>query len=279
MNIKKVFTFALAGALSISMLAGCGSSSNESTTSESKEDTSLTDVQAAGHFTLGLDADFAPMGFTDDNGEIVGFDIDLAKAVGEKMGVDVEVKPIDWDSKDMELSSGKIDVIWNGFSITDERRQEVLFSNPYLSTKHSIVVKKGSDITKTADLAGKKIALQDGSTSEDALKADTATYESVGDDNISRFKENSQVLMEVDSGRADAAVIDEVFVRYYLQKENLLDKYTVLEEGFDEEDYGVGGRKGDYALMEAINKALDECKADGTTSEISKKWFGEDLIK
>lgn len=279
MNIKKVFTFALAGALSISMLAGCGSSSNESTTSEPKEDTSLTDVQAAGHFTLGLDADFAPMGFTDDNGEIVGFDIDLAKAVGEKMGVDVEVKPIDWDSKDMELSSGKIDVIWNGFSITDERRQEVLFSNPYLSTKQSIVVKKGSDITKKADLAGKKIALQDGSTSEDALKADTATYESVGDDNISRFKENSQVLMEVDSGRADAAVIDEVFVRYYLQKENLLDKYTVLEEGFDEEDYGVGGRKGDYALMEAINKALDECKADGTTSEISKKWFGEDLIK
>lgn len=279
MNIKKVFTFALAGALSISMLAGCGSSSNESTTSESKEDTSLTDVQAAGRFTLGLDADFAPMGFTDDNGEIVGFDIDLAKAVGEKMGVDVEVKPIDWDSKDMELSSGKIDVIWNGFSITDERRQEVLFSNPYLSTKQSIVVKKGSDITKKADLAGKKIALQDGSTSEDALKADTATYESVGDDNISRFKENSQVLMEVDSGRADAAVIDEVFVRYYLQKENLLDKYTVLEEGFDEEDYGVGGRKGDYALMEAINKALDECKADGTTSEISQKWFGEDLIK
>ena len=279
MNIKKVFTFALAGALSISMLAGCGSSSNESTTSESKEDTSLTDVQAAGHFTLGLDADFAPMGFTDDNGEIVGFDIDLAKAVGEKMGVDVEVKPIDWDSKDMELSSGNIDVIWNGFSITDERRQEVLFSNPYLSTKQSIIVKKGSDITKKADLAGKKIALQDGSTSEDALKADTATYESVGDDNISRFKENSQVLMEVDSGRADAAVIDEVFVRYYLQKENLLDKYTVLEEGFDEEDYGVGGRKGDYALMEAINKALDECKADGTTSEISQKWFGEDLIK
>lgn len=279
MNIKKLFTFALAGALSISMLAGCGSSSNESTTSESKEDTSLTDVQSAGYFTLGLDADFAPMGFTDDNGEIVGFDIDLAKAVGEKMGVDVEVKPIDWDSKDMELSSGKIDVIWNGFSITDERRQEVLFSNPYLSTKQSIVVKKGSDITKKADLAGKKIALQDGSTSEDALKADTATYESVGDDNISRFKENSQVLMEVDSGRADAAVIDEVFVRYYLQKENLLDKYTVLEEGFDEEDYGVGGRKGDYALMEAINKALDECKADGTTSEISQKWFGEDLIK
>ena len=112
------------------------------------------------------------------------------------MGVDVEVKPIDWDSKDMELSSGKIDVIWNGFSITDERRQEVLFSNPYLSTKQSIVVKKGSDITKKADLAGKKIALQDGSTSEDALKADTATYESVGDDNICKSEVEEKQLQQ-----------------------------------------------------------------------------------
>ena len=275
MNIKKILTVALAGAISISMLAGCGAEK----TQEVKEDNSLTKVQEQGYFTLGLDADFAPMGFTEDDGTIVGFDIDLANAVAEKMGVKVEVKPIDWDSKAMELSTGKIDVIWNGFSITDERRQEVLFSNPYLSTKQSVIVKAGSDIKTKADLAGKKIALQDGSTSEDALKADAATYESIGDENISRFKENSQVLMEVESGRADAAVIDEIFVRYYLQKENMLDKFVVLEEGFDEEDYGVGGRHGDYALMEAINKALDECKAEGITSEISMKWFGEDLIK
>lgn len=277
MNFKKTLAFALAGVLSISMLAGCGNAKNDD--ADTAEDTSLADVQEKGYFTIGLDADFAPMGFTQDDGTIVGFDIDLANAVAEKMGVAVEVKPIDWDSKSMELSTGKIDVIWNGFSITDERRQEVLFSNPYLSTKQSIVVKADSDIKTKADLAGKKIALQDGSTSEDALKADTATYESIGDENISRFKENSQVLMEINTGRADAAVIDEVFVRYYLQKENMLDQYVVLEEGFDEEDYGVGGRLGDYSLMEAINKALDECKADGTTSEISVKWFGEDLIK
>ena len=275
MNIKKILTVALAGAISISMLAGCGAEK----TQEVKEDNSLTKVQEQGYFTLGLDADFAPMGFTEDDGTIVGFDIDLANAVAEKMGVKVEVKPIDWDSKAMELSTGKIDVIWNGFSITDERRQEVLFSNPYLSTKQSVIVKAGSDIKTKADLAGKKIALQDSSTSEDALKGDAATYESIGDENISRFKENSQVLMEVESGRADAAVIDEIFVRYYLQKENMLDKFVVLEEGFDEEDYGVGGRLGDYALMEAINKAIDECKAEGITSEISMKWFGEDLIK
>ncbi len=277
MNLKKLMVLAVAGALTVSMVAGCGGETTE--TNQTAEDTSLTDVQEKGYFTLGLDADFAPMGFTQEDGEIVGFDIDLAKAVAEKMGVEVEIKPIDWNAKSMELSTGKIDVIWNGFSITDERRQEVLFSNPYLSTKQSIVVKADSDIKTKADLAGKKIALQDGSTSEDALKADTAAYESIGDDNISRFAENSQVLMEVDAGRADAAVIDEVFVRYYLQKENMLDKFVVLDEGFDEEDYGVGGRQGDHALMEAINKALDECKAEGTTSEISVKWFGEDLIK
>lgn len=275
MNIKKITTLALAAVLGVSAFTGCGTKKAD----EPKEDTSLAKVQEQGYFTLGLDADFAPMGFTQDDGQIVGFDIDLANAVAKKMGVNVEVKPIDWDAKAMELSTGKIDVIWNGFSISDERRQEVLFSNPYLSTKQSVIVKADSDIKTKADLAGKKIALQDGSTSEDAVKADAATYESIGDENISRFKENSQVLMEVDAGRADAAVIDEIFVRYYLQKENMLDKFVVLEEGFDEEDYGVGGRLGDYSLMEAINKALDECKADGTTSEISMKWFGEDLVK
>lgn len=275
MNIKKITTLALAAVLGVSAFTGCGTKKAD----EPKEDTSLAKVQEQGYFTLGLDADFAPMGFTQDDGQIVGFDIDLANAVAKKMGVNVEVKPIDWDAKAMELSTGKIDVIWNGFSISDERRQEVLFSNPYLSTKQSVIVKADSDIKTKADLAGKKIALQDGSTSEDAVKADAATYESIGDENISRFKENSQVLMEVDAGRADAAVIDEIFVRYYLQKENMLDKFVVLEEGFDEEDYGVGGRLGDYSLMEAINKALDECKTDGTTSEISMKWFGEDLVK
>lgn len=273
---KKILSIGLAALLSVSVLASCGTKQAADTP---KEDNSLKKVQEQGYFTLGLDADFAPMGFTQENGDIVGFDIDLANAVAEKMGVKVEVKPIDWDSKSMELSTGKIDVIWNGFSITDERRKEVLFSNPYLSTKQSIIVKAGSPIAKKADLAGRKVALQDGSTSEDALKADKATYDSIGDSNISRFKDNSQVLMEVENGRADAAVIDEIYVRYYLQKENMTDKFVVLDEGFDEEDYGVGGRLEDYALMEAINKALDACKAEGKTAEISKKWFGEDLIK
>ncbi len=272
--MKKITSLLLALVLGASMLAGCNNAEEKNA-----EDTSLADVQAKGSFVVGLDATFAPMGFTDENGEIVGFDIDLAKAVGEKLGVEVTFQPIDWDSKSMELAAKNIDVIWNGFSITEERKKEVLFTDAYLTTGQVIVVKADSEIATKADLAGKKIALQDGSTSEDALKADEATYASIGDENISKFKENTQVLMEVETGRVDAAVIDEIFVRYYLAKESMLDKFKVLEESFADEDYGVGGRLGEDSFMTAINDAIKACIEDGTASEYAIKWFGEDMYK
>ena len=140
-------------------------------------------------------------------------------------------------------------------------------------------MKADSAIAKKADLAGKKVALQDGSTSEEALKADKETYDSIGDSNISRFKENTQVLMEVEAGRADAAVIDEIFVRYYLAKEGMTDKFKVLDESFADEDYGVGGRLSDVSFMTALNDAIKACISDGTASKYSQEWFGEDMYK
>lgn len=277
--MKKISALLLAMVMGVSMLSGCGETAQTSKTEEKTADTSLEDIKAKGKFVVGLDATFAPMGFTDESGEIVGFDIDLAKASAEKMGVDVEFLPIDWDSKSMELASGNIDVIWNGFSISDERKKEVLFTDPYLTTGQVVVVKADSDIAKKTDLAGKKVALQDGSTSEEALKADTATYEAIGDSNISRFKENTQVLMEVESGRADAAVIDEIFVRYYLAKEGMTDKFKVLDESFADEDYGVGGRLNDVSFINALNDAIKACISDGTASKYSLEWFGEDMYK
>lgn len=286
MKMKKLISILALSALGMSMLlTSCGngnagqSASTQPQQQESKADTSLEDVKAKGKFVVGLDATFAPMGFTDEKGDIVGFDIDLAREVAKKLGVEVEFKPIDWDAKEMELSTKNIDVIWNGFSITPERREKILFTDPYLTTGQVIVVKKDSPIKTKADLAGKKVTLQDGSTSETALKKDTATYESIGESNITRFKENTQVLMELDTGRADAAVIDEIFVRYYLSKENMLDKYVVLKEELDPEDYGVGGRLGEKAFIDAISDAIAECKEEGKTAEISKKWFGEDIVK
>lgn len=285
--MKKFVSLLVLSALGMSMmLSSCGGNADEPKSSsqpesqqESKADTSLEDIKANGKFVVGLDATFAPMGFTDEKGDIVGFDIDLAKAVAEKLGVQVEFKPIDWDAKEMELSSKNIDVIWNGFSITPERAEKILFTEPYLSTGQVIVVKKDSTIKTKADLAGKKITLQDGSTSETALKKDEALYNSIGDENITRFKENTQVLMELDTGRVDAAVIDEIFVRYYLAKENMLDKFVVLEEQLDPEDYGVGGRLGDESFINAVSDAIKACKDEGKTAEISKTWFGEDIVK
>lgn len=268
----------MSAVLGVGMLASCGTQTVDKK-QDSAADTSLEDIKASGKIKLGLDADFAPMGFTDESGNIVGFDIDLANAAAEKMGVEVEAVPINWDSKSMELSSKNIDVIWNGFSISDERKKEVLFTDPYLTTGQVIVVPAGSDITKKADLAGKKVALQDGSTSEDALKADTETYESIGEENISKFKENTLVLMEVQSGRADAAVIDEVYVRYYLSKEGMTDKFTVLDEQLAPEDYGVGCRMEDVSFRDALNDAINECIKDGTASKISEKWFGKDMYE
>lgn len=275
--MKKMMALLMAAVLGMGMLTGCGTTPASNEKDVQTADTSLEDIKAKGYFVLGLDATFAPMGFTDENGEIVGFDIDLAKAAAEKMGVEVQLQPIDWDSKSMELSSGNIDVIWNGFSISEERKKEVLFTEPYLTTGQVIVVPTGSDIKAKADLAGKTVALQDGSTSEEALKADTATYEAIGDENISRFKENTLVLMEVEAGRADAAVIDEIFVRYYLAKEGMTDKFEVLDEQLAPEDYGVGGRLEDVSFMTALDEAVKECIADGTASKISEQWFGTDV--
>ncbi len=266
--MKKFLALFMAMALGVTALAGCGNDADKAMT--------LADVKEKGSFVVGLDADFAPMGFTDENGEIVGFDIDLAKAAAEKMGVAVEFKPISWDAKNMELDGGNIDVIWNGFSITEERKKEVLFTDPYLTTGQVIVVPADSDIQEKADLAGKKVALQDGSTSEDALMKDTATYESIGEDSIIKFKDNVLVLMEVSAGRADAAVIDEIFVRYYLAKEGMTEKFTILDEQLEPEDYGVGGRLEDVEFMTALNDAIKACIEDGTASKISMEWFGAD---
>ncbi|MDO4618227.1 MAG: amino acid ABC transporter substrate-binding protein [Clostridia bacterium] len=280
--MKKFLSILLAMVLVVMAMTGCvqkvenPAGNNNAPVGTSGKTTSWGAVKEKGYFVVGLDATFAPMGFTDENGEIVGFDIDLAKAAAAKMGVEVKFQPIDWDSKSMELASGNIDVIWNGFSITEERKKEVYFTDAYLTTGQVIVVPAGSSIKTKADLAGKKVALQDGSTSEEALKADTATYSSIGDANISRFKENTLVLMEVEAGRADAAVIDEIFVRYYLAKEGMSDKFVVLDEQLDPEDYGVGGRLDDKSFVKALDAAIEDCIEDGTAGEISVKWFGVD---
>lgn len=222
---------------------------------------------------VGIDDKFAPMGFRDENNEIVGFDIDLARAAAKKMGKKVKFQPIDWSTKESELNSGRIDLIWNGYTITEERKKKVLFTKPYLKNAQVVVTLKDSPIDSLDDLAGKTVGLQSMSSAADALKADPIANKVKS---VTEYADNVLALADLKNRRVDAVVIDEVVIDYYMTKEK--DQYKVLKETLAPEEYGVGVKKGNEKLLEELQKAMDELIADGTAAEISVKWFGEDKI-
>ena len=260
MKRSAIILLALAAILSI--LAGCSTSAGNN----EKEETKNTII-------VGIDDTFAPMGFRDENNEIVGFDIDLASAAIEHMGKEIEFQPIDWSTKESELSSGRIDLIWNGYTITEEREKQVLFTKPYLENSQVIVTLSDSTIKDMADLAGKKVGLQAQSSALDALNGNEISSKI---ENITEYKTNVLALNDLKIGRVDAVVIDEIVIDYYMTKET--DTYTVLEETLAPELYGIGVKKGNEELLNDLQAALDEMNEDGTATEISEKWFGVDKV-
>ena len=181
-------------------------------------DDSLQYILDKGTLILGLDETFPPMGFRDEKGEIVGFDIDLAKEVCKRLGVELQLQPIDWDAKEMELSGKKIDCIWNGMSINEQRAENMNLSKPYLANRQVILTGKDSGITCKADLAGKTVATQAGSAGLEALQADAAVMASIADGKAVEYKSFDEAYIDLQAGRVDAVVIDEVYARYILSK-------------------------------------------------------------
>lgn len=163
---------------------------------------------------VGLDDSFPPMGYRDENNEIVGFDIDLAKAVCEKLGWGVEFVPIDWNAKEMELNSGNIDCIWNGMTLTEERKNTMNCSDPYLKNEQVLVVKANAGIETLADLAGKNIALQAGSSAEEALKNATDLNASIAAANT--YADNMYCFMDLNQGASDAVLVDSIVANWYI---------------------------------------------------------------
>ena len=249
-----------------------GNSSNAASgESESGEDLSLQKVKDAGKFVLGLDATFKPMGYTDENNEIVGFDIDLAEAVCEKLGVELVKEPINWDTKEQDLSVGKIDCIWNGLSVSPSREEAFNLSEPYMKNAMVFVVPESSDINSVDDLAGKKVIVQNGSTAQDTL----AASQLAANMEISSIATNVEALQQMDINLVDAVFMDEVVAQYEIQ--NSGKAYRILDEGLSEEEYAIAFRKEDQALRDEVQKILSELKADGTVGEISTKWFGSNI--
>ncbi|WP_291995376.1 amino acid ABC transporter substrate-binding protein [Candidatus Accumulibacter sp. ACC003] len=266
--MRKNTSLALLAILAATLLVACGKK-------ESAPAAAAMAAPAPATIVVGLDDNFPPMGFRDEGNALVGFDIDLATEAGKRLGSEVIFKPIDWNAKEAELSSKRVDVLWNGLTITDARKEKILFTTPYLENHQIIIVTDKSPIASKADLAGKVVGVQDGSSAIEAVEKDSATAKSLKE--LKKFGDNVTALMDLSIGRLDAVVVDEVVGRYYTAKKP--GEYRVLEENFGTEDYGVGTRKDDTELMARLQKALDEMKSDGAAAAISTKWFGKDIVK
>lgn len=229
---------------------------------------------AVAKIVVGLDDNFPPMGFRDDKGALVGFDIDLAKEAGKRLGAEVEFKPIDWNAKEAELGGKRVDVLWNGLTITEPRKEKIAFTSPYLENRQIVIVTAASPLKTKADLSGKVVGVQEGSSAVDAIEKDPAgkTFKQ-----MKKFGDNVTALMDLSAGRLDALVMDEVVGRYYTAKKP--GEYAIFEENFGTEEYGVGVRKDDAELLGKLQKAMDEMKKDGAAARISTQWFGKDIVK
>lgn len=258
------------------LLAGCGGSSDGSSDEGSdSQDTSTAEFaeKAEGDtFTVGFDQDFPPMGFVGENGEYTGFDLELAQAVCDKMGWKFVPEPIAWDAKDAMLESGAIDCIWNGFTING-REDEYTWSDPYLDNSQVFVVRADSGIESAEDLAGKTVDVQTDSSAQAALEDNQELSSTFG--NLQVIADYNTGFMELESGVVDAVAMDIVVASYQIESRDA--DFVILDDVISTEEYGVGFAKGNEAVRDQVQTALEELAADGTMAEISTKWFGEDI--
>ena len=234
--------------------------------------------QDQGSITIGFDNTFVPMGFEEKNGQYTGFDIDLVQAVSEKLGFKVQFQPIDWDMKETELQNGTIDAIWNGYSATDERREKVAFSIPYMENQQVLVAKKSKQIRSVEDMKNKTLGAQAGSSGYLDFEAQPDLLKNrVKDQKANQYQSFNEALIDLKNDRIDALLIDRVYANYYLQSEGILNDYNVFSAGFESESFAVGVRPADKKLLQALNQAFVQLYQEGKFQEISQKWFGEDV--
>lgn len=298
---KSVYGLAVVSLMALS-LAGCGKKeassadpgtaaeasqapeTEEKTEAEQTEDTkeeskgSGEDGEKAsseaegGTLIVGFDQDFPPMGFIGDDGEYTGFDLELAQEAAKRLGLEYKPQPIAWDSKDMELESGNIDCIWNGFTMTG-REEDYTWSEPYMANTQVFVVAKDSGIASQADLAGKVVECQVDSSAEAALQQVpdlTATF-----GQLLTTADYNSAFMDLEQGAVDAIAMDVVVARYQIKQRNA--DFVVLDDTLAAEEYAIGFKKGNTELRDKVQKTLEEMAADGTMKEISEKWFDEDV--
>lgn len=262
--MKKIGILIIALLLTVT-LTSCGGTKTD-TKSNSGSDSANADT-----LIVGFDQNFPPMGFVGEDGEFTGFDIELAKLAAEKMGMDIKLQPINWDSKDAELETGNINCIWNGFTMTG-REGQYNFSKPYMKNRQVLVVLEDSEYQNLSDFAGKTIELQQESTSDNALEANKEFKDSLGE--VTRVAENMTALNDLEVKACDAVLMDEIVARYNISQGR---KFRVIEQALSEEEYAVGFKLGEDELTAKVDKALEELNNEKKLEELSIKYFAEDI--
>ena len=271
--MKKTIALLAALSLSVSLLAGCGSSaaasseaaSSEAASSSAAADGDLDYIKGNGKMVIGYTV-YAPMNYTDDEGNFTGFDTELATAVCEKLGVEPEFVEINWDTKIVELDAKSIDCIWNGMTLTDEIMQNAACTKAYAKNAQVVVVKDGTEYSSTADLVGKTVLAEAGSAGESAIQDDENLSQA---DYVSKSVQ-TDCLMEVAAGTADAAILDLTLANAMIGEGTDYANLKIVDE-LNAEEYGVAFRKGSDAA-EAVNAAFDELKTDGTLEALAAKY-------
>ena len=274
------FAAVLMAAAMVFTMAGCGSSKDADTSAkkETKTEDSKDKENSDKQFIVGFDAEYPPYGYKDDNGEYVGFDLDLAQEVCARNGWELVKQPIDWDSKDMELNSGSIDCIWNGFTMTG-REDDYTWSKPYVDNSIVVVVKEGSGIEKKEDLAGKVVAVQADSSGLAALTDEEDNEENLklaaSFSDLQQVADYNTAFMNLEAGAVDAIVVDIGVADYQLESRT---GFAMLDDKIRTEQYAVGFKLGNEELRDQVQSTIDEMVKDGTFDDIAKKWDLSDMV-
>ena len=263
--MKKFLALTLSAVMVMGLMAGCGKSEETAKTEESGEGTT---------FTVGFDAEFPPYGYMDENGDYTGFDLELAQEVCDRNGWELVKQPIDWDSKDMELSSGSIDCIWNGFTING-REDAYTWSVPYVDNSQVFVVAADSGLTTSADLAGKKVGVQKDSSALAALEGDAADLAATFAE-LTQYADYNTGFMDLEQGAIDALAIDIGVADYQIASRG--DSFVKMEEKLATEQYGIGFLLGNDELKDQVEATLLEMAEDGKFMEIADKYGLSDSV-
>ena len=275
MKTKKLLALLLAGAMSASLLAGCGGGKTDYTAANNGGDagtettSDLAYVQDKGNLVIGYTV-YEPMNYTDENGEFTGFDTEFARAVCEKLGVEPEFVEINWDTKVIELDAKSIDCIWNGMTITDDLKENISVSDPYVKNMQVVVIKDSNKdkYTDTASLAGANLVAEAGSAGQSAIEAD----ENLSQANLTTVTKQTDALLEIESGASDAAVLDWTLAKSMIgEGTDFADLMMIDGAELSVEEYGIGFRK-DSDLCTKVNEIMDELVEDGTLPALAEKY-------